>query len=88
MVCVWGGWCLGVCVCSWAGVFVGAGRGCVCLGGCVCVWEGVCVCVCVWEGVCVCLCVVGRGCLGAGISQSGGKGLNTLAAEISLQSMR
>ena len=80
-------------------MFVGVARGCVCLGGsvcvcvwedcvCVCVWEGVCVCV--WEGVCVCLClcvcVVGRGCLGAGISHSGGEGLNTLAAEISLQS--
>lgn len=89
MVCVCGG---GVWVCVYA-----VGQGCLWgRGGGVCVWEGVCVsgrvcvclCVCVWEGVCVCLCVVGRGCLGAGISQSGGKGLNTLAAEISLQSMR
>ena len=79
--CLWG-WRGGVCV--WEGV-------CVCVSGrivCVWVWEGVGVCV--WEGVCVCLClcvcVVGRGCLGAGISHSGGEGLNTLAAEISLQS--
>ena len=63
------------------------GRVCVCLGGGVCL----CVClgggVCVWDGVCVCVCVVGSGCLGAGISQSGGKELNTLVAELSSEHM-
>ena len=43
--------------------------------------------VCVWDGVCVCVCVVGSGCLGAGISQSGGKELNTLVAELSSEHM-
>lgn len=37
------------------------------------------MCVCVSEGG------VGRGCLGASIFQSKGKGLNVLAAEIFLQ---
>ena len=82
MVCVWGGGAVFGCVCMRLGRGVcGGGEG-VCVFGreCVCVWEGVCVCLC------LCVCVVGRGCLGAGISHSGGEGLNTLAAEISLQS--